>query len=164
MGGIVTTGIAVKCDRCKKTAAITDEKQAEFYRAFASRPPEKSDERMFVAILNRPDGGSVEVDFEFICPKCADAIFGYLTKVDVSLAPEKPAQEPAAAATEPVPETVPTPEPPPAAEPPKAAKAAKGGKKVDVKVEAPKAPAAAPTPPPADDKPGVPYTDDDLFT
>jgi phage FluMu protein Com len=155
MGGIVTTGIAVKCDRCKKTVAITDEKQAEFYRAFASRPPEKADERMFVAILNRPDGSSVEVDFEFVCPKCADANFGYLTKIDTALAPEKPAQEPAA--TPPVPETVPTPEPAPAPEPAKPPKAAKGGKKVDVKVEPPPAP-------PADDKPGVPYTDDDLFT
>lgn len=149
MGGVRTTGTSVDCDRCKKTVAVTDEKQAEFYRAFAGRPPEKADERMFVAILNTPDGGSTEVDFEYVCPRCSDACFGYLTKIDTALAPEKSVKEPE---TPTVPATVPTPEPP------KPVKAAKGTKKVDIKIETPT------PPPPADDKPGVPYTDDDLFT
>ena len=157
MGGVRTTGTSVDCDRCKKTVAVTDEKQAEFYRAFAGRPPEKADERMFVAILNTPDGGSTEVDFEYVCPRCSDACFGYLAKIDTALAPEKPVKEPE---TPTVPATVPTPEPAPS---PKPVKAAKGGKKVDVKVEPAKVPDAPPAPP-DDDKPGVPYTDDDLFT
>jgi hypothetical protein len=79
MGGVRSASVVVECDRCKKEVMVTDEDQANHYRAFATR--EDPDDRMFVAILNPPSGEAQDVDFEYVCPKCSEAISTYLDKI-----------------------------------------------------------------------------------
>jgi hypothetical protein len=91
MGGIVTTGIAISCDRCKKQVPVTEEKQAEFYRKWSKR--EDKDDRMSVIFINTPDGESHEADFEYLCPKCTESIKGYIDKIVMKKAPPKKKEE-----------------------------------------------------------------------
>lgn len=79
MGGVRSASVVVNCDRCNKDVMVTDEDQANHYRAFATR--EDQDDRMFVAILNPPSGEALDVDFEYVCPKCSEAISTYLDKI-----------------------------------------------------------------------------------
>ena len=79
MGGVRQASVVVGCDRCKKDVMVTDEDQAQGYREFSSR--EDPDDRMFVAILNPAGSESDDADFEYVCPKCVEAISGYMDKI-----------------------------------------------------------------------------------
>ena len=79
MGGVRSASVVVECDRCKKEVMVTDEGQANHYREFSKR--EDQDDRMFVAILNPPEGEAKDVDFEYVCPKCSEAISTYIDKI-----------------------------------------------------------------------------------
>lgn len=79
MGGVRSASVVVNCDRCKKDVMVTDDDQANHYRAFAAR--DDVDDRMFVAILNGADGKTVDCDMEYVCPKCVDLISGFIDKI-----------------------------------------------------------------------------------
>ena len=90
MGKVRQASVVVECDRCKKESMVTDDDQAKHYRDFSER--EDPDDRMFVAILNPPAGESADVDFEYVCPKCSEAISGYMDKI-LMKKPAKKAKE-----------------------------------------------------------------------
>lgn len=168
MAGIRSVGVALDCDRCKpkKPVVINDADQADFYRAHAERGEDRQDVRMFVAILNTPDGQTVGIDFEYLCPKCCDTIFGYMGKMDTALAPKKngkdkgeekkdpPADPPEIKARKEKPKD------PPPADPPETKIEEKKVTIIDERGEEP--PPADPTPP-TDVKPGADFVDEDLF-
>jgi hypothetical protein len=79
MGKVRQASVVVECDRCKRESMVTDDDQANHYRVFSER--EDPDDRMFVAILNPPSGENEDVDFEYVCPKCTEAISGYMDKI-----------------------------------------------------------------------------------
>jgi hypothetical protein len=81
MGGVRSASVVVECDRCKKDVMVTDDDQANSYREMAKAIVDDPDERMFVAILNIPGGEALDVDMQFVCPKCSDAIAGYMDKI-----------------------------------------------------------------------------------
>lgn len=89
MGGIRTTGISVECDRCKKAVVVTDQNQADFYRAHSERGEDQRDVSMFIGLINNADGEVKGINFEYLCPKCCDAILTYMIKIDPALSPPK---------------------------------------------------------------------------
>jgi hypothetical protein len=167
MGGIKSVGVVVDCDRCGKEIPVNDGNQADFYRAHAER--EAMDVRMFIAILNDANGETKGIDYEYLCPKCCDAVFSYLTKIDTSLAPKTaPKDPPPAGSSKDLPQVDPPQNPP-----------TNGGKKnkkepkLVVKDERstetpppaePEPEPAEPEPAPSSPRPGADFTDDDLFT
>jgi hypothetical protein len=78
MGGIRMAKIGIECDRCTKVVTVDEPKVAEFYNKFSER--EDKQEAMFAAVFTTPDGTTHEVIFEYVCPKCVEAINGYLFK------------------------------------------------------------------------------------
>ena len=79
MGGIRTTGISVECDRCHKPQEVTKDDEADFYRKFAER--EDRNEFMFQALFLGADGSSLPATFEYLCPKCCNAVETYMKKI-----------------------------------------------------------------------------------
>jgi len=78
MGGIVETNISVKCDVCEKVMPVSVKKQIEFYREYEGVEDDKS---MFAAMLQMPGGKTVNYDFAFVCPVCAEKLAKALEKV-----------------------------------------------------------------------------------
>jgi hypothetical protein len=77
---IRSTGLSLTpCDRCKKDVAVVDEPKADYYREFAKREDQGS--QMFQALQLKTDGTDVSAHFEFICPKCEDAVSTYMNKI-----------------------------------------------------------------------------------
>lgn len=169
MGGIVTTGISIKCDRCGKTVPVTENADADFYRAYSDR--ETQDEHMFVGALIIPGQleKPIDMDFEFMCPTCYKAVLGYLSKIDKDLEKLLPPKKPKAKTDgEETTEggKVEGQAPPPAETPPAAETKAEEPKVETPPAEEPKVetqPAEEPEveEPPADE--GSNYSDDDLF-
>lgn len=91
MGGVRSASVVVECDRCNKEVMVTDEGQANHYREFSKR--EDQDDRMFVAILNPPEGEAKDVDFEYVCPKCSEAISTYIDKILMKKSEKKGKEE-----------------------------------------------------------------------
>jgi len=94
MGGIVTTGIGIQCDRCQKTVSVNDAELAQFYIKFSER--EDQDELMFASLYNSNEGESLDVTFEYLCPKCSKAVKGYMESIAMvkKAAVEEPVEEP----------------------------------------------------------------------
>lgn len=99
MGGIRAVGLGVDCDRCGRTVPIAEKEETDFYTQFSSR--DNRDDHMFVALLCRTDGTTTGVDFEYLCPRCAETVFGALAKLDKKLEPEAVEPEPVAEKTNP---------------------------------------------------------------
>lgn len=144
-GGICEMTLGVICNRCGEKRAVEDEESVAFYRTWSSR--ENKDDRMFVAILNMPDGSTVDIDYEFLCPKCVRVIYNNLVKINTDLVPPKdegkedPPKDPPKDPPPPPPKDPPPKDPPPPS-------------------------TEEETPPPEDPpvgEPGENYTDDDLF-
>jgi hypothetical protein len=159
MGGIRNVGLAIDCDRCGKTVPVNDEKEAEFYRNFAKR--ENRDDIMFVGVLVKPGQEQpVEVDFEYLCPKCVDAMANYMVKIDPKLAPPKEKKETKETKKE---EEAAAKDEPKKDEP----KPKKNGDKTkppaEAKTEPPPADPEPPPPPATEEAPGAAYDDSDLF-
>lgn len=82
MGGIVNTGISIKCDRCGKEVPVEDKDEEKFYRSWAERSD--LDDGMFVMIMNgNKPGETRHKRFEFVCPKCADAVRTLMDKIEM---------------------------------------------------------------------------------
>ena len=151
-GGICEMTLGVICNRCGEKRAIEDEESVAFYKAWASR--ENKDDRMFVAILNSPDGTTVDVDYEYVCPKCIRVIYNNLAKINTDLVPPKDEGK------EPPPEDPPKPKDPPPS---------KNEKPEDPPPPPPEDPPADSAPPEdplveePGGEPGTDYSDNDLF-
>jgi len=87
VGGIRMAKIGVECDRCKKLVTVDDVKASEFYAKFSER--EEKRDAMFAAVFTTPDGETKELIFEFMCPKCCEAVSGYLFK-SIQMKPATP--------------------------------------------------------------------------
>jgi hypothetical protein len=159
MGGIQEMTLGVVCDRCKERRAVEDDDSIAFYKAWATR--ENKDDRMFVAILNSPDGNaSVDTDYEWLCPKCVRVVHNNLAKIDTDLvAKDEPKDDPKDKPKDgpkDKPKSPPKPKDPPADPPPP-----EDPPTEETRVEEP--PPEEPESGEPDGEPGVDYADNDLF-
>jgi hypothetical protein len=81
MGRVITVGLKVDCDRCKKVVDVNDHEQEAFYKSFIDK--KQPDDVMFEALGNFP-GGEKHVRLEIICPDCVSAVGNYLARTDVT--------------------------------------------------------------------------------
>ena len=96
MGGIAEVGLSVTCDRNGKTENVTDKEQVDFYKKYASE--KTKDDMMFACVLKMPNGEVRKLSYEYLCPSSANAIAGYLDKID----PEQKKKPKAKAKAEPI--------------------------------------------------------------
>jgi len=144
MGGVRSTGMSIDCDRCKKLVPVADDKQADYYRDFAKREDQGS--QMFQALLLEIDGDT-SAYFEYLCPKCRDAVLTYMKKI-LMVKEDKPKPE-----VKPKPEAKAKPEVKPKPEPKPEAKAEPNVTITD----------ETEPPPPDPDEPGLSFEEEEMF-